>query len=59
MGQKQPPGQVCGMSALPPIADIDRRLGNVRLVPTTDIGALCPGTYVPVEEPSTASGADL
>jgi hypothetical protein len=36
LGQKQTSGQECSMSALPPIADIDRLLRNVRFVPQAD-----------------------
>ena len=46
------------MSA-PSTADIHQGNGHVRLVPTTDIGDLCLRPYVPVEEPSTASEADI
>jgi hypothetical protein len=37
LGHKQTFCDAGPMSALPPIADIDRRLGNVRFVPIADI----------------------
>jgi len=40
LGQKQTFAVQKGMSALPPIADIDRRLADVRFVPIADIAAM-------------------
>jgi hypothetical protein len=40
LGQKQTSSSECSMSALLPIADINRLLGNVRLVPRGDIHSI-------------------
>jgi hypothetical protein len=37
LGQKQTSQHICAMSAIPPIADIVGRNGNVRYVPEADV----------------------